>query len=311
MARKGKLQIYTEYAVAKGIFTALSLLPRQWAVGLGVAVGRLGFRLLGGLRRVAIRNLELAYPEMSPEERLRTARGTFESLGRVLGEASQLRKITPENIRDIVDFDLGPEIDALYERVKKERRGILITTGHMGNWELLVQGFAILYEPISFLARPVDNPLIEDMANSLRTRFGARPINKSNSAMTGISILREGGFLGALVDVNAHPKEGVFVPFFGIPACTTSGAALMAIRSGALIFPCFCVYDAEAGKYKFVHGDPIEPTITGDRKADVLATTEAFTREIEAIIRRYPDQWLWIHKRWKTRPKGEPDLYRN
>lgn len=310
MARKGKLQIYTEYAVAKGIFTALSLLPRRWAVGLGVAVGRLGFRVLGGLRRVAIRNLELAYPEMSPEERLQTARGTFESLGRVLGEASQLRKITQETIRDIVDFDLGPEIDALYEKVKKERRGILITTGHMGNWELLVQGFAIIYEPISFLARPIDNPLIEDMANSLRTRFGARPINKSNSAMTGISILREGGFLGALVDVNAHPKEGVFVPFFGIPACTTSGAALMAIRSGALIFPCFCVYDSEAGRYKFVHGDPIEPTITGDRKADVLATTEAFTREIEAIIRRYPDQWLWIHKRWKTRPKGEPDLYR-
>ena len=127
--------------------------------------------------------------------------------------------------------------------------------------------------------------------------------------MLAIKILREGGILGVLSDVNAHPKEGVFVPFFGVPACTLSGAAMLAIRSNSFIFPTFCVWEKAAKKYKFVHGPLLEPSNTGDRKQDIVATTAAYTSEIEKIIRQYPDQWMWIHRRWKTRPPGEPDIY--
>lgn len=309
MPKKGKAQIWTEYLIARSIFGALSILPRKTAVSLGIGVGRIGFRLLGGLRKVALKNLSIAFPEMGEAEKLAIAKGTFENFGRILGEISQFEKLTRENISELVDFEMSDEIAELYKKVKAERRGVLITTGHLGNWELLVTAFAILYEPISYLARPLDNPMIEQMTLDIRTRFGNEPINKTNSAMTAITRLGEGGILGILADVNAHPKEGVFVPFFGVPACTTSGAAMIAIRSNALILPAFCVWDKGLGKYKFVHGPVIEPVITGDRKADIAATTAAYTAEIEKIIRQYPEQWTWIHKRWKTRPKGEKSLY--
>jgi Kdo2-lipid IVA lauroyltransferase/acyltransferase len=215
----------------------------------------------------------------------------------------------PADVEKIFELDLDEESRELYRKNREENRGVLIVTGHLGNWELLVFGFAAIHEPISYLARPIDNPLIEEMTLRIRTRFGNRPINKTNAAMLAIKILREGGIMGALSDVNAHPKEGVFVPFFGIEACTISGPALMAMRSNALIFPAFCVWDRETKKYRFVRGAIIEPANTGDRKADIVATTAAYTAEIEKLIRQYPDQWLWIHKRWKTRPQGEKSLY--
>jgi KDO2-lipid IV(A) lauroyltransferase len=246
---------------------------------------------------------------MSTDERVRILKGTFESLGRVLGETSQFMKMTPADVEKIFDLDLDDETSGLYKLNKQQHRGVLIVTGHLGNWEMLVFGFAAIHEPISYLARPLDNPLIEDLTLRIRTRFGNRPINKTNSAMLAVKILREGGILGALSDVNAHPKEGVFVPFFGVDACTISGPAIMAMRSNAAILPAFCVWDSKRKKYRFVRGAVIEPFKTGDRKADVIATTAAYTAEIEQLIRQFPDQWLWIHKRWKTRPLGEKGLY--
>ena len=309
MAKKGKARLWTEYLIARGIFGLLGVLPRRAAVALGVGIGRLGYRVLGGLRRVAMRNLEIAFPEMPVAEREAIARGTFENLGRVLGETSQLTNASRKKIEEIVDFELSDEALELYRKVKEEGHGVLITTGHLGNWELLVLAFGAIHEPISYLARPIDNELIEAFTSGIRMQFGNRPINKTGSAMTGIATLRDGGILGILADVNAHPKEGVFVPFFGVEACTPGGAAMIAMRADALIFPAFCVWDKDAGRFKFVHGEILTPANTGDRKADVQATTAAFTAEIEKIIRKYPDQWMWIHKRWKTRPKGEADIY--
>ncbi len=307
--RKSKLVLYVEFAVAKTILFVLGVLPRGAAIGLGIFVAKVGFRLLSRLRKTGLRNLELAFPEKSENERLQILKGTFENLGRVLGEVSQFHKYTRDDLARIVDFQFDEETTRLYEQVKREKRGVVITTGHLGNWEMLVFAFAALYEPMSYLARPLDNPLLEELTVGIRTRFGARPINKANSAMLAIKLLREGEILGVLADVNAHPKEGVFVPFFGIESCTTAGPAMFAIRTNSILFPIFCVFDKENDRYKIVRGAAIEPVITGDRTADVLATTAAYTSEIEKVIRIYPEQWLWIHKRWKTRPIGEPDLY--
>ena len=218
-------------------------------------------------------------------------------------------KITPAEIQQIVDFELDEETRALYHINKTEKRGVLITTGHFGNWEMFVFAFAAIHEPMSYLARPIDNPLIEDLTVRLRTRFGNRPINKSNSAMLAARILGEGGILGILTDVNATRKEGVFVPFFGVPASTSTGAAKLALRANAIILPMVCAWDKDAGRYKIVRGKPFEPARTGDRDNDVRETTVRFTLAMEEIIRQYPEQWMWIHKRWKTRPEGEEDLY--
>ena len=309
MASKSKTQISAEYLIARGLLAALGLLPRAGALAISVGIARLCFRLLGGLRKVGMRNLEIAFPEKSEAERDRLLKGTFENLGRVLGEVSQFQKTTPAKIEQIVDFTLDEGSQELYHRVKEEKRGVLITTGHLGNWELLVYAFAALHEPIAYLARPLDNPLIEDLTVRIRTRFGNTPINKSNSAMLAIKLLRDGGILGVLADVNVHPKEGVFVPFFGADACTSAGPAMLALRTDALIVPFFCVYDSTEKRYRIVRGDILEPVKTGDRERDIIETTRLYTAEIERIIRQYPDQWLWIHKRWKTRPKGEPGIY--
>jgi Kdo2-lipid IVA lauroyltransferase/acyltransferase len=309
MKRKSSFKARVEYAAAYLVIGFLSYLPRGAAVRIGIVAGRLAYRILGGQRRVAMRNLELAFPEKPSKERLEIAKNSFENLGRVLGEVSQFRKATPESIRSLVEIKFDDESRRLYEKVKAEKRGVLIVTGHMGNWELLVMAFAVQHEPISYLARPLDNHLLENATVAMRSRFGNRPISKRNSAMLAISILREGGFLGILADVNAHPKEGVFVPFFGIPACTASGAAMIAIRSNSLIFPAFCVWDIKEGRYTFVRGAVIEPVDSGNRKEDIVAITAAYTREIEKVIRDYPDQWMWIHKRWKTRPPGEESIY--
>jgi len=308
MARKNSAQIHLEYAAARAALWALGLLSREAAVGLATRIMLTLPTLLPKLKKTGMRNLEIAFPEKSIEERAAILRGTFENLGRVLSDLSQFHKYDRQRLRELIDYDLDETSRELYA-LQKQGRGVLITTGHLGNWEMLVLGFAALYEPINYLARPLDNPRLDAMLNERRTAFGNNPISKTNSAMLAARILRDGGILGVLADVNAHPKEGVFVPFFGLPTCTSSGPAMLAIRSDALIFPTFCVWEREKQRYRFVHGPVIRAATTGDRKQDVVETTAAYTAEIEKLIRQFPDQWMWIHKRWKTRPRGERGLY--
>jgi Kdo2-lipid IVA lauroyltransferase/acyltransferase len=143
----------------------------------------------------------------------------------------------------------------------------------------------------------------------IRTRFGNKQIDKTNSAGPILRVLRGGGVVGIMADVNSHPKEGVFVPFFGIPACTAGGVAMLAMRANAIIAPILSVWDPTRGKYMVISDKIIEPLNTGNRKQDIENTTALYTAALERMIRRYPDNWIWIHKRWKTRPPGEDDLY--
>lgn len=309
MAKKSKPQIWLEYAAVRTLLGVLGILPRRAAMFLSGLAAGIAHRALGRLRDVADRNLDIAFPGISPAEKKRIVRGTFASLGRVLGEVSQFHRITPARLEKLIEFQIDPAVLELHEKAKAEGRGTIITTGHMGNWELFVLAYAALYHPINYLARPIDNPLIEELTVSLRTKFGNRPINKTNSAMLASKLLREGGILGILADVNAHPKEGVFVPFFGVPACTSSGAATLALRTNSIIVPMCAVWKEDEKRYIAIHGTVIEPVRTGDRKRDIVETTALFTAEFEKFVREYPDQWLWIHKRWKTRPPGEPELY--
>ncbi len=310
MAKKGKPQVWLEYAAASGLVGLLGLLPRRAAVAVATSIASAGYHLLGGLRRVAMTNLQIAFPEKSESEHRRLAKGAFRNLGRILGEFSQFPKATPESLAKLIEFQIDPQVYDEYQQLKKDGRGVIIVSPHLGNWEMLVFGWATFDSPMSYLARPLDNPLLEELTVGLRTKFGNRPINKTNSVMAAARALREEGLLGILADVNAHPREGVFVPFFGVPACTSSGVALLAMRTNSAIVPMCGAWDAEKQHYIGVHGRPIYAANTGDRQRDVVETTAAFTAEVEKLVRRFPDQWLWIHKRWKTRPPGEPDLYK-
>ena len=285
----------------------LGTLPRRAALAFGLSLGRIAYLLPSGLRRTGERNLKLAFPEKTDAERRLLLRGCFENLGRLLGEFSQLPQATPETLRKIIDYD--PVGLAHLREAEKNGRGIIFLTGHVGSWELLSFGWSALEYPISFLVRPIDNPRIEAMIEKIRTRFGNRAIDKKSAARESLRVLREGGTLGILSDLNTQPHEGVFVPFFGRLACTTAGIATLALKTDAIVIPTCAVWDKQRRRY-FFHGDPpVELVRTGDRRQDVEVNTARFAAAMERMVRLYPDQWLWIHKRWKTRPPGEPSLY--
>lgn len=315
MSKKSKPVIWLEYAAARSVLGFFGQLPRRLSVKLGILFARVAFPFLGGLRRSGMRSLEIAYPDKRPAEREKILKASFENLGRILGEVSQFHKYDPETLAEMIDFQfdseetLGSEEYKWYEAEKAKGRGTILIGPHLGNWEMGVFAYSAFRDPLQYLARPLDNPLIEEMTARLRSRFGNRPINKSNSMGAAVQILRRGGILGVLPDVNAHPKEGVFVPFFDVPACTAAGVALLALRTDAMIVPMCAVWDNESRKYKVFHGNLIEPVRSGDRHRDIVETTAVYTKAMEGLIRRFPEQWLWIHKRWKTRPPGEKELY--
>jgi KDO2-lipid IV(A) lauroyltransferase len=309
MAKKGSAQIWLEFLVVRAALGLLRVVPRQVAMSIGVNAGRLAYHLLGKLRRIGLRNLELAYPEKSAAERAAILRSAFGNLGRVMAVVSRFGGLSHDNLSDLIEFTPTPEFATAYQQTKTSGRGRIILGGHMGNWELQAFSYPIFFEPLSFLARRMDNPRIEEMVRATRTRLGNKQIDKVNAAGPILRVLRAGGTVGILADVNSHPKEGVFVPFFGIPACTATGIAMLAGRANAAIVPMFAIWDGAKRKYKIVHGDIIEPVSSGDREADIEQTTALCVAATERVIRAYPDQWIWIHRRWKTRPPGDPDLY--
>ncbi|HVG30080.1 MAG TPA: lysophospholipid acyltransferase family protein [Pyrinomonadaceae bacterium] len=303
--QRAKLQTYLEYAAVRALLGVLGLLPLRAAVALGRGTGHAAYALAGGLRRTGLRNLRLAFPEMGEAERRRTLRRSMVGLGRQLGYFSHFPRMTAEDLRGLVEYD---GIEILHE-AQARGRGIIFLTAHLGAWEVLSFAHSALYNPISFMVRRLDNPRVEELTDRVRTRFGNRSIDKKMAARSALKLLREGGTLGILADLNTQPHEGVFVPFFGRPACTTSGIAVLALRTDASVIPVVAPWHEERGRYVF-HGSPIVELVrTGDHESDVEVNTARFTAAVEAQIRKYPDQWLWIHKRWKTRPAGEPDLY--
>jgi KDO2-lipid IV(A) lauroyltransferase len=244
---------------------------------------------------------------MPEVDRKRLLRGCFASLGRLLGEFSQLPRATPAKLRRLIEYD---EVGLAHLReAEKHKRGVIFLTGHLGVWELHSFGWSALEYPLSFLVRPLDNPRIEEMIEKVRTRFGNRAIDKQSAARQSLRVLREGGTLGILSDLNTQTREGVFVPFFGKLACTTAGIATLALKTDAVVIPTCAVWDKKRKRY-FFHGDPpVELIRTGDHSKDIEVNTARFAAAVEHMVRLYPDQWLWIHKRWKTRPAGEPDVY--
>ena len=294
-----------EYAAAWFGVKSLGLLPRSAARFVGASFAVLAYALRAPLRRAAMFNLNLAFPDWSVAKRKRVIRGMIQQIGWMAAEFSQFPKYTRENIQKIVVLDGFENFDAARRRGK----GVLFLTGHMSAWELAPFAHALYGHPLHFLVRPIANRRVDVLINHYRCLSGNQPIEKNKSARSILRILADGGTVGILSDHNTVLEESVFVDFFGIPASTTSGLARIALRTDAAVVPGFLSWDSARRKYRLRFEPAIELVRTGDEESDVRENTARFTKTIEDYVRTYPDQWLWVHKRWKTRPPGEKEIY--
>lgn len=294
-----------EYALVWCVVRSIGVLPRPLARAVGIGVGRVTYLLHGKLRRVGMRNLGMAFPEKSIRERRKILRGVFTSLGRQLAEVCLFPRYTCENVSRVVIYD-GYEN---FQQAAKRGKGVLFLTGHLGGWELSAFAHALYGHPLHFVMRPLDNPYLDHMVRDYRTMHGNIPILKDDPVRELLRAMKEGATVGILMDTNMMPPQGVFVNFFAIPACTPSGLARIALRTDAAVVPGFTVWDPALRKYRLRFDPALELVRTGDNEADILANTQLFTDVIEDFVRQYPDQWLWVHRRWKTRPPGERPLY--
>jgi Kdo2-lipid IVA lauroyltransferase/acyltransferase len=296
---------HLEYFAAWFALKTLGLLPRNAARAAGAGIVSLAFRFRPVLGRVADFNLRLAFPEWSEARRTEIIRRMVRNIGWMAGEFSQFPKYTARNISDVVIVD-GEEN---YLCALRRGKGVLFLTGHMGAWELSSFAHALYGYPCHFLVRAVDNVRVDALINRYRSLSGCSVIEKNESARSMMRVLRAGGAVGILADQNTALNEGVFVDYFGVPACTTSGLARVALRTGAPVVPGYAVWDDGIGKYRLIFERAIELVQTGNEEEDIQSNTARYTKVVENFGRNYPDQWLWVHKRWKTRPLGENPIY--
>ncbi len=294
-----------EYALVWFIVTTIGVLPRPLARAAAIALAWSVYLIHIRLRHVGKRNLELAFPQKDRRDRAAILRGVFTSLGRQLAELSLFPKYTIENVNEVVVYDGFENFQKAVDRGK----GVLFLTAHLGAWELSAFAHSLYGHPLHIVTRSLDNPYIDRLARQYRTMHGNTTVDKDDAARGLLSAMKSGETVGILMDTNMTPPQGVFVNFFGIPACTASGLARIALRTDATVVPGFTIWDPALRKYR-LRFDPPPPLIrTGDDDADIVANTAAFTKIIEDFVRQYPDQWLWVHRRWKTRPEGQPPLY--
>lgn len=283
----------------------LGLLPRWVARLLGRGIGLLVYLLHRRLRRVGAFNLGLAFPELSSKQRQRLLRATFRHLGWLLAEFSQFPKYNRQNIEHVVIYDSFEN----FREAARQGRGVLFLTAHFGPWELSSFAHALYGYPVRFLVRPIDNPLVDRLINEYRCLAGNVAIDKKGAARPILETLKAGDTVGILIDQNTTLEDGAFVDFFGTPACTTTGLARLALKTEAPVVPGFILWDSRLKKYRLRFEPPVALVRTGDAERDLVENTARFSRIIEDYVRRYPEQWLWVHRRWKTRPPGEPPLY--
>ncbi|MBJ6761335.1 lysophospholipid acyltransferase family protein [Myxococcaceae bacterium JPH2] len=292
-----RLKRFLRYVLIRGVLVLLQFLPLGLATSLGATLGALGFHLAGGERRKALKSLAQAFPEKSEAERLALARACFRHLGAAALEVSCARTLDPA-LEGWVEW---PQADrAVLEAALARGKGVVFVSGHVGNWELLARRVARSGYPSQSIAKETSDPRLTALVGDFRARGGVRSIwrGQEGAARAMLRALRSGEILGILIDQDTK-VQSVFVPFFGELAATPRAAADLALRTGAAVVVGFCQRSGK-GYRLFMEEVPAPPA--EDREAGVLALTAALNARIEAAIRRAPEQWVWMHQRWKTRP---------
>ena len=283
------------------ILAGFRVIPTPLRKALFIGISRMFHHLIPRQRLIATYNLRRAFPEKSEAEILGIVQNVYRNMGIVAAEFFDIPRLTKENIAALVEAE-GVEN---CEKALAKGRGLLLFSAHFGNWELEAAAAALLIKPAVVIYRPLDSPLLDHLVLRVRSATGNTPLAKDHAMRPMLRALKQNGILGILIDQNMAWYEGIFVDYFGRPACTTDGLALLALHTEAPVLPAYMVRLPD-GRYRLVFGPEVEVIRTGDRDADVLANTQRFTKVIEQIVRRYPDQWLWVHQRWKTQPCQVP-----
>ncbi len=290
---------WLSYAFVRAVFWVLGHLPDAPGLFLSESLFRALDLLVPRLRRVALRNLELAEPALSPQERGRRVAEVYRSLARLVWVIAKLSCIGFTSVSNYLRIE---HLEHVKQALAKQR-GLLFATGHLGAWELSALAFGQLVQPMDVVARPLDNVYLDAWLTSLREQTGNRILQKSGTLREIMRALAENRAVGLLLDHNVISHDLCFVEFFGIKTSASTVFAKIAARSGAPVVPGFALWSASERRYVLRFEEPVE--ITGDAEAD----TQAIHSVIEGVIRRHPEQWLWIHRRFKTRPQGEASLY--
>ncbi len=283
--------------VADIILKCVSAIPRELRRNLLTGMFRLFYHLSPKQRLITIYNLTCAFPEKSIKEIKNIARGAYRTLAITVADFFEIPSLTRDNIGNLVEVE-GLEY---YTKALEKNRGILMLGSHFSNWELTAVAISLVLKPAVITYRPLDSPTLDNLVLWVRSCTGNVLIDKEHAMRKMLRGLAHNEIVATMIDQNMAWQEGVFVDFFGRPACTTNGLALLALHTDAPVVPGYLLR-LENGKYRMVIKEEMTVIRTGDEDADILINTQNFTRFIEDTVREYPDQWFWIHQRWKTKP---------
>jgi len=278
------------------VVRCIGLIPLFLRKAFFIGLWRIFYYVSPRHRFIALYNLRRAFPDKSTAEIVRIAQGAYRNLAIVCAEFFDLPKMNKSRLNGLLDIE-GLE---RAQQALGKKKGLLFFGAHFGNWELMAVSVAVLIAPGVAVYRPLDNPWLERLIRYVRAVTGNIPVPKRRAMLQMFRCLARNGTVGVLIDQNVSWKEGIFVDFFGRPACTTDGLAQMALKSETPVMPAFMVRKPD-GRYRFVIGDEVSIIRTGNWEADIKANTQQFTSMIEDVIRQYPEQWLWLHHRWKTK----------
>lgn len=301
----GALRARLEYAGTAAFARALGAMELERAVRAGAFLGDVAMALDRFNRPIAMRNLTIAFPEKSEAERRAILKGMYRNWGRMLAEWAHFRDFSPENIEQFVTYDTLENLNRALEIAAG--RGGLVVTAHFGNFELLPIAHSLYGHRIAIVQRPLRNPLIAKLVNSERTRWGNVIVARKHGGRTMSRLLRENWHVAVALDLDV--RRGVFVDFFGMKASTSDSVARLAVATHVPVAPAFMVREGDTTRHRITVLPVVEMVTSGDREACVVENTQRFTSAIEQMIRRYPEHWNWIHRRWKTRPPGQSRFY--
>ena len=285
-----------EYLIVKTVELAVRPLPLQAVRRLGEALGLMFYTVDRVHRRIALANLAVAFPARTARERQAIAKSMFEHFGRLLLELLKYASLRNEQKLALVEWEGEERVRLAYAHGK----GVLFCTGHFGYWEQQALAHALKFEPMAVMARPLDNPQLHDLLEGIRVSNGNPVLYRRGAVRKALRLLAEGRGVGILIDQHMTSPDAIYVEFFGRPAATTSTLAALAMRTGAPIVPLFA-FPLPNGRYRMIYEHPIEPPAQDSPDA-LREFTQRCTDVLEMHVRRHPELWLWMHRRWRDAP---------